>query len=272
VAPDALHAEAELARQAGHRPGRPLVIVSPVPVCGLEIVERRLKYFVKELGPYRIDFEAWHSNLQGFVDLIHFLLDDLQLPWAIMLSGDVHYGFTVNVTVDAGDRALPITQLVSSPIRHSGAFSRFALATIGLLSREKHERIGWDRPPRMEKPNTVKRRLLERPSNTDDWSDDAPVFVAPTLAETLGVAEPPRYREWRDYASIDETRTSLIGLNNVGVMSLRSGKVVHRLLAHQGGRIRTFTTSVQATEDDSLGSRGDGAIRTREGAMNPLTA
>jgi len=248
---DGLRADGALAREAGHRPGRPLILVSPVPVCGLEIVERRQKYFVKELGPYAIDFEAWHSNLAGFVDLVGFLRHDLELPWAVMLSGDVHYGFTVNVTVDADGHALPITQLVSSPIRHSGAFSRLVLATIGLLTREKHERIGWDRPPKMADPSTIKRRLLARPSNTDDWSDDAPVFVAPTLAETLGVTEPPRYREWRDYASIEEAKPSLIGLNNVGIMSLADGTVTHRLLSRKGGRFRVFTSRVEAARVDS---------------------
>jgi len=278
VGPEGLRAEARLARQSGHRPGQPLLIVSPVPVCGLEIVERRQKYFVKELGPYAIDFESWHSNLRGFVDLVRFLLHDLELPWAVMLSGDVHYGFTVDVTVDADGRALPVTQLVSSPVRHSGAFSRLVLAALGVMTREQHERIGWERPPKMRDPGSVKRRLLARPSNTDDWDDDAPVFVAPKLAESLGVSERPQFREWRDYAQIEEARPSLIGLNNVGVMTLSGGKIVHRLLARKSGRIRTFTTSVHAARDDSLADSGQrtppsgDAARTSEGDRYPRTA
>jgi hypothetical protein len=242
---------AALATDAGHTPGRSLLLVSAVPVCGLELVERRQKYLVRELGPYAIDFEAWHSNLQGFVDLMHLLVDDLELPWVVMFSGDVHYGFTVNVTIDSGERSLPITQLVSSPIRHSGALSRVALGAIGLLTREKHERLGWDGPPKMEKPSTTKRKLLERPSNTDDWNPDAPVFVAPTLAEAMGVAEDPQYREWRDYAPIEGTRVSIVGLNNVGLMALRDGKVVHSLIARKSDGTRAFTTSVDAVHDDS---------------------
>lgn len=259
VGASGLVAEADLARKAGHSSGLPLLIVSPVPVCGLELVERRQKYLVRGVGPYAIDFEAWHSNLQGFVDLVHFLLDDLELPWAIMLSGDVHYGFTVNVTVEVEGRPLPITQLVSSPLRHSGALSRLVLSAVGLLSREKHERVGWDRPPKVEGAAALKRKLLQRPSNTDDWKSDAPVFVAPKLAKTLGVTEPPRYREWRDYVSIEESHTSLVGLNNIGLMSLRGGQVTHRLLARKGGRIHTFTASVAATRDDSHADDGSPA-------------
>jgi hypothetical protein len=266
IRPEGLRADAELARTAGHQASRPLVVVSPVPICGLEIVERRQKYLVKELGPYAIDFEAWHSNLQGFVDLIHALLHDLELPWVVVLSGDVHYGFTVNVTLEADGRTLPITQLVSSPIRHSGAFSRFLLAALGLLTRERHERVGWDRPPAMTKPTTVRRRLLARPSNTDDWNDDAPVFVAPTLAESLGVTEPPRYREWRQYASIEEAKPSLIGLNNVGLVSMADGTITHRLLAPKSGRTRMFSTRVDATTDDSDGeTRGAQLVARDEG-------
>jgi hypothetical protein len=242
---------ARVAAEAGHARGRPLLMVSAVPVCGLELVERRQKYLVRELGPYAVDFEAWHSNLQGFVDLVRLLVDELALPWAVMFSGDVHYGFTVNVTVDSGERTLPITQLVSSPIRHSGALSRVALGAIGLLTREKHERVGWDGPPKMEKPSATRRRVLERPSNTDDWNPDAPVFVAPTLADAIGVVEDPQYREWRDYAPIEGTRVSIVGLNNVGLMSLCDGTVEHRLLARKNGRTRIFTARVDAVHDDS---------------------
>jgi hypothetical protein len=239
---EAMRTDAELAAGAGHRPGEPMLLVSAVPVCGLEIVERRQRYAELAVGPYAIDFEAWHSNLQGFVDFVHFLMDDLDLPWAILLSGDVHYGFTVNVTIDAEGRALPITQLVSSPLHHSGNASRWILTALGVLSRERHERVGWDQPPPLRKESTVRRKLLQRPSGHDEWNDDSPVFVGPKLGRRLGVAERPHYREWRDYAQIREVRSSLVGLDNVGAVSLRDGRVTHRLLARRNGRIGLRTS------------------------------
>jgi len=248
---DGLRAEAELARQFGHRPGRPLLIVSAVPVCGLEIVERRQRYADLVVGPYAIDFEAWHSNLQGFVDFVQFLRDDLELPWAVLLSGDVHYGFTVDVTVRQDGRSLPLTQLVSSPLHHSGTASRVVLTAMGILSRERHERVGWDHPPELRKESRLRRRILERPSNHDEWNDDSPVFVLPKMAKRVGVVEPPRYLEWRDYAQIDEASTPLVGLNNIGWMSLSGTSLTHRLLARQHGRIRHFTTHVDVARDDS---------------------
>jgi hypothetical protein len=169
----------------------------------------------------------------------------------VLLSGDVHYGFTVNVTVDAEGRALPLTQLVSSPLHHSGTSSRYVLTGLGIMTRERHERIGWRHPPALEKPTKLRRKLLERPSNHDEWNEDSPVFVSPQLARRVGVAERPQFREWRDYAPIDEAKTSLVALNNVGWLSLRDGIVTHRLIARRNGRIETFTTKVDAKDDDS---------------------
>jgi len=214
-------------------------------------VERRQRYADLMVGPYAIDFEAWHSNMHGFVDLVRFLLDDLELPWTVLLSGDVHYGFTVNVTVRADGRSLPMTQLVSSPLHHSGTASRVVLTTLGVLSRERHERVGWDHPPRLRKESRLRRKMLQRPSNHDEWDEDSPVFALPGVAKRVGVDEPPRYLEWRDYAQIDEATTPLVGLNNVGWLSLRDTKVTHRLLARQSGKILTFTTHVEAARDDS---------------------
>ena len=250
---EGLRTEAELARQFGHRPGRPLLLVSPVPVCGIEIVERRQRYADLMVGPYAIDFEAWHSNLHGFTDFVHFLMDELQVPWTVLFSGDVHYGFTVNVSVRADGRTIPVTQLVSSPLHHSGTASRLVLTTLGLLSRERHERVGWDHPPQLDKESKVRRKILQRPSNHDNWAEESPVFVLPKMAERMGVTEPPRYLEWRDYAPIEEATTPLIGLNNVGWLSLRDGDVTHRLLARQHGRILQFTTHVDGVRDDSEG-------------------
>jgi hypothetical protein len=248
---ESLRSDAALAKQHGHAPGRPLLLVSAVPVCGLEIVERRQRYAVEAIGPYAIDFEAWHSNLSGFVDFVHFLLDDLELPWAVLLSGDVHYGFTVNVTIDAEGRALPVTQLVSSPLHHSGTASRYVLTGLGILTRERHERIGWRDPPEVPKPRGLRHRILERPSNHDEWNEDSPVFVSPELARRVGVTEPPQYREWRDYAPIEEAKTSLVALNNLGWVTLRGDRLTHRLIARRGRRIETFTTRVDANDDDS---------------------
>ncbi len=49
--------------RAGYKSGDPQILVSPVPIYSLEMQERRQKFLKGKLGPYAVDFEAWHSNL-----------------------------------------------------------------------------------------------------------------------------------------------------------------------------------------------------------------
>src|SRR4051794_928863 len=111
------------------------------------------------------DFEAWHSNLQGLVDFMRMLAETPALPWCLLLSGDVHYGCNVQAAFSSGGHNLPLVQLVSSSFKHSGTVSRTALELLGRIVSRRHERVGWDRPPK------IRRRLVSRvaakAANTD---------------------------------------------------------------------------------------------------------
>lgn len=222
----------ELARKATSAEGRPLMVVSPVPVCGLELQERRQKYLAAHLEPYEIDFEAWHSNLRGFVDLLHFLVDELELRCCVFLSGDIHYGCNARATLSVSDKELLLAQVVSSGLKHAGPVSRAALDLLGHLVRQEHERVGWDRPPKVGRASRIKKRMMRRAVDTDEWARDAPVFLSPTAAQHLGVEERPKYVERRVYvAPSDGRRSMLLGENNIGVVSLRNDEVAHCLLS-----------------------------------------
>ncbi len=232
----------ELARQAGHRAGEPLIFISAVPMYGLELQERRQKYLVDKVGPYEIDFEEWHSNLGGFVDWMRLLIDELEVPSCLMLSGDVHYGINVEAMFILGDRRLPIVQLVSSSFKHSGAASRLGLDAIGSVVHRVHRRMGWDGPPHVEGARGWKQRVLRRAANTDAWDADSPVFLAPSTVRHLGIRQRPDYRESRRYVPPAERRTSvLVGENNVGLVSLREEHVTHRLLTRVNETTRVYT-------------------------------
>lgn len=220
-----------LAREAGHNPGDPLILVSAVPVFGLELQERRQKFLVGKLGPYEIDFEAWHSNLQGLVDFLHLLIDDLGLATTLILSGDVHYGLNARARFCIGDRELTILQFVSSSLKHSGALSKSALNLLGRLVSRRHERVGWDRPPQLSNTNGVKERVLSKPTNTDEWNDDAPVFLGPRRAQALGIMQPPDYLECRIYIRPEGAGSMLVGENNIGLVTVNHREIVHRLMA-----------------------------------------
>jgi hypothetical protein len=220
----------ELAQSAGHRPGKPLILVSAVPVFGLELQERRQKFLVGKLGPYEIDFEAWHSNLQGLVDFLHLLVEDLGLHTTLILSGDVHYGLNARARFRIRDKELAILQLVSSSLKHSGAISKSALNLLGRMVSRKHERVGWDRPPTVPEDNGLVKSALSRSTNTDEWNDDAPVFLGPRHAAVLGITQPPDYRESRVYIRLEDSASLLVGENNIGFVRIERNEIVHRLI------------------------------------------
>jgi hypothetical protein len=231
--------------RAGHQPGHPLILVSPVPVYGLALQERAQKVLKVMVGSYAIDLEEWQSNLQGLVDFMTFLIDELKLPQCLFISGDVHYGMNLKVTFSWKDKWLPITQLVSSSQKHSGVLSKTALNLLGKIVPNTHERIGWDRPPRLSRSTAITWRLL-RPADTSEWSNDAPVFLAPRRARKLSIQEPPDYREQRQYVPASGPRTlKILGDNNVGLVSITGDEVIHQLLCPTGGEVRIYTATMR---------------------------
>jgi hypothetical protein len=199
----------ELAGQAGVRAPGPAILVSATPVYGLELQERRQKFLVDKVGPYEIDFEAWHSNLQGLSDFMRLLIGELGLDSCVILSGDVHYGLNVQATFTRDGQRLSIAQLVSSGLKHSGTLARTALHLLGATVRPDHARVGWETPPSVPEAGGVGRllgRLRPRRVNTDAWAEDAPVFLPPTLAEPIAADQPPPLEETRRYVRPDGHR------------------------------------------------------------------
>ena len=223
-----------LVQGSGHDRTRPLVLVSATPVCGLELAERRQKFLRGKVGPYRIDFEGWHASLHGLVDLMDFLTRRLGLTSAVVLSGDVHYGMTVDVRFTVEDATIHLAQLVSSGLKHSGTITKAILNLLGRLNRPGHERIGWAGPPDAARATDIGRRLMLRPVSTDEWTLGAPVFLAPALASQLGISQRPDYRETRTYIRpAGSSRSMLIGENNIGSVTVDRHNITHVLLSRR---------------------------------------
>lgn len=234
IGADELSRVRSLTSEAGVVPPGIAIFVSPVPVFGLELQERRQKFLEGKLGPYEIDFEEWHSNLDGLTDLMRCLVEDVGLTRCVMLSGDVHYGLSVDATFKVGDHELRMAQLVSSSFKHSGAMAKHGLHLLGRVVRRRHHRVGWEHAPSCEGPTNLAARLVRRPVNTDDWGD-SPVFLSPRLARLLKIEEEPHYEEIRRYAAPRERPSMLIvGEANVGLVSVHHDRVVHRLLGRTG--------------------------------------
>ncbi|MFN2489340.1 MAG: hypothetical protein ABR529_06335 [Actinomycetota bacterium] len=236
----------ELMSKSRYRREDPLIVVSAVPVFGFELQERRQKYLVDRLGPYEIDFEAWHSNLRGLVDFMQMLVEDIDPSSCIMLSGDVHYGVNARASFVIEDKTLLFTQLVSSGQKHAGTAAKTALNTLGRLLKTKHTRLGWDRPPDCKRQNNVADRIMLRAVNTDEWADDSPVFLAPRDVKLLGIKQPPDFRECRIYVRPQGRNPSiLVGENNMGFVSLEDDQVTHRLLARAKDRTREHVAKIK---------------------------
>jgi hypothetical protein len=227
-----------LVEGSGHDRTQPLLLVSATPVCGLELAERRQKFLAGKVGPYRIDFEGWHSNLRGLTDLMDFLARRLRLTAAVVLSGDVHYGMTVDVRFTVGDTTIHLAQLVSSGLKHSGTITKTILNLLGRLNRRCHERVGWAHPPALARAHDAGRRFMLRPASTDEWAPGAPVFLPPTLARQLGISQPPEYRESRTYIRPAGPSSSVLtGENNIGSVTVDRHNVTHVLLSR--GQVTT---------------------------------
>jgi hypothetical protein len=81
-----------------------------------------------------------------------------------------------------------------------------------------------------------------RPANTDEWSENAPVFLAPSRAQRLRIREPPDYREQREYVPVFGPRTlKIIGDNNMGLVSIDGYAIVHKLLCPTDKDVRVYT-------------------------------
>ena len=225
-----------LVEDSGHDRTQPLLLVSATPICGLELAERRQKFLAGKVGPYRIDFEDWHANLRGLTDLMAFLTRRLGLTSAVVLSGDVHYGMTVDVCFTVGDTTIHLAQLVSSGIKHSGTITKTILNMLGRLNRRSHERVGWAHPPALTRAQDIGRRVMLRPASTDEWAPGAPVFLPPALARQLRISQHPDYRESRTYIRPAGPSSSVLtGENNIGSVTVDGHKVTHVLLSRAQG-------------------------------------
>lgn len=144
---------------------RPLIVVEPIPVFGLHLIEHILqpaKVFLK--GPEAADKESWTG------DSLEALVERLAL-WrrAVLLGGDVHYGFTKRVEISPGSAlATPssLVQFCGSAAKNAEDLTlllhqRAALTQALDLTRRRRFLV-WDRDPSQIDP-----AIFASPPNAD---------------------------------------------------------------------------------------------------------
>jgi hypothetical protein len=217
----------EAVERSGYERGDPLIVVSPVPVFGLEVQERRQKFLATKIRATKVDLEAWHSNLRGFVELQKVLVDELGITRCLVLSGDVHYGFSAAASFETRHGRLDAVQLVSSALRHGEASSELLMNALGRAVGHEHTRLGWERSPDLGALAPLKERLIRRAPNLDEWNGDELSFLAEHRAHQLGIEDPPDYRESKRYIGLSGTSSTLVGENNLGLVKLAGDEVTH---------------------------------------------
>ncbi|WP_028048811.1 hypothetical protein [Cellulomonas sp. URHD0024] len=139
----------ELDRQlTSRRPADPTVLVlviAPAPVMGHPIVEEGAQpMLASSEGDRAADFETWASNRPGYEALLRRLAAFRRV---VLLSGDVHYGFTNHTAYFGANQQPParIVQLCSSSAKNSDTATR-AVQAIGYLNVGKRGWFGFSTP------------------------------------------------------------------------------------------------------------------------------
>jgi hypothetical protein len=77
----------------GQRPELPIVLVSAVPVFGFGVIDMFHELLAEKASAEQFDFESWVGNPAQFAQL----LERFAGRRVVVMSGDVHYGYTATV-------------------------------------------------------------------------------------------------------------------------------------------------------------------------------
>ncbi|WP_168193857.1 alkaline phosphatase D family protein [Lysinibacillus sp. SGAir0095] len=119
-------------QKSGWQKGDPLIIISPTPVIGFDLIEKAILKFLptlEKLGAHIqtiFDIEAWRYNGKGLTNLLNQLAEWNPIN-LVILSGDVHYSFLVTSSYTfSNGKELSIKQITSSPLKNK-SFKNFGI-------------------------------------------------------------------------------------------------------------------------------------------------
>jgi hypothetical protein len=202
-----------------------LIVVAPAPVLGLAVIEELAQpigargYFdftasviighePKITGYMEFDMEAWALHSERFEAL---LARFNQMGKVVILSGDVHYGFSAEMDYwkKAQPQASRIVQLTSSALKNDwGISAKRALETVAaqeILHNAYYPiaRLGWNDPADLIGNVSVpggalsrnKRAMLRRTPvvlPADNWEPGSTISVAPDWVWRLSLVKDVR--------------------------------------------------------------------------------
>jgi hypothetical protein len=261
---DGLKAMEKTAKKAKFKRGRPLTIVSSLPVYTVwlgELVAE--KVLVPREGAEKWDQEAWRANHWGFARFMAYIVERLAPSHCVFLGGDVHFAFTVQIRYvqyyamwelaykaerdGSGDVVRSIfTQLTSSAAKNEEEATR---TTVGEYLGGAVKRIGPVASTAFLGPSedAAVDEAVTKMIRDFSWKD---VMVPPALRvpkqsldlpqpdsrihERFGLVEPSGddVRVWEhvvEYVVSQQRSSPIFGQNNAGEVVIGSDVVTHTL-------------------------------------------
>lgn len=124
------------------------VVISPAPVLGMPLIEDNQRRFVELcifLSRVKADYETWAGDPTTFTLLLEHLS---QYEFSIILSGDVHYGYTNSCSFFKGDNgnssSAKIVQLCSSSLKNKSRETTLVENIFDCFLKEKESRCYYD--------------------------------------------------------------------------------------------------------------------------------
>ncbi len=196
--------------ESGWRKKDPLVIVSPAPLYGMEVIESFLEKYISPLRNKGIpvttsfDLEAWRMNGKGVYHFYEVLMK-LDPSEITILSGDAHMASAIEVWTQFGKQEeIKLLQLTSSPLKNETFRGVSGLALKAAI-------------------------VLYTIFQTEDWivrvCDEKQNFHYDSIAETKAVT----LAESIHYLYVNKKSITELS-NNLGLVSFTTGQTYHQLL------------------------------------------
>jgi hypothetical protein len=207
------------------------IIISPAPVMGHGLIEGTLQplgvkvqnaiagalgtvnWFRSEVAPFLLklpvtrvvfpdiqpgeeenDYESWAANPFAFQNFLKALVP---FGRVLILSGDVHYGFSAAVQYwderTAVEKRAIFAQLTSSGLRNENSLTR----GLGMLQPSNRRLLGWTQPGEWLKTNVGYKKMVQGDVGAAIWEhigDEGPVGLLEPSETVEGHAPEWRFR------------------------------------------------------------------------------
>ena len=265
-----LESLAQTALRSGFRKTDPVIIVTPTPIFGFDLVEKLQELLAMASSVYAVDLETWSANRDGFSDLLKTIVQRLSPSHCIFLSGDVHYGFASTGTFSLmqegykGTKKRPgktmnITQLNSSALKTTSLGKEVAFGE--MLGRIRQ--LFYPRPSILKSRKRIEsntpddiERAAAQSSTFKDRTEKEELFGPNTLfargQNKLDISKQLLAPEWVAQKSFVNLFNSgfipelIVADNNIGlvVVDIITGSISQKLLVKQDSRVEAFEAKV----------------------------